>query len=510
MYCFVTAAFLQESDMFMDALAASATNKKEPKKRKRRSSVSKDTNNSGNTSPPASPSVTNTPSSPLSSPMALKGITAPKFYKDTLETDEPKASEMEDDKQDNGDRTPEQDNSEDPMDEGPTENVVKEVDGIRGVLVYHKRRGPKKSVKWRTDTELEEVQYFELDETERVNVTKTFMDMKQMEHTGEREALQLSRKLPNEDLMDERTPWKVLIPIDLKPALAEWGKKSLEKDIQFAREKVILQALYFNRSMLPDSPAEPDPETHQMKDPTTIPLDDVTGNPDSVNDYQNTPWPEPKGSPPHVSPLPGGPPMFGGMPPFNPPMGPPGFHGMPQPFGGPNFMPPPNMMGGGDWRAMQGDGSNMPPPDVNHGVGAGGGPMNPNMFNNRPDGGFNNAMMDENNTGFPPQGFGPGPGPMPGPPGPGPMYPNFPQNNRGNNRGGFRNMGRGGWFRPSGPPPGWHGGNRGGGGNHWGARGGGGGGGGGGGICKQFKMHGFCRQRDTCPFMHPQTNNAPY
>lgn len=55
--------------------------------------------------------------------------------------------------------------------------------------------------------------------------------------------------LDNEDLMEERTRWKPLIPIDLPPPLVEPGKDSKEKDIQYAREKGILQALYFNRSM---------------------------------------------------------------------------------------------------------------------------------------------------------------------------------------------------------------------------------------------------------------------
>lgn len=45
---------------------------------------------------------------------------------------------------------------------------------------------------------------------------------------------------------------------------------------------------------IPDSAAEPDMEIHPPSDPVIIPLDDVTGNPDSVNDFQNTPWPEPK------------------------------------------------------------------------------------------------------------------------------------------------------------------------------------------------------------------------
>jgi len=45
---------------------------------------------------------------------------------------------------------------------------------------------------------------------------------------------------------------------------------------------------------IPDSAAEPDLEIHPNTEPVTVPLEDITGNPDSVNDFQNTPWPEPK------------------------------------------------------------------------------------------------------------------------------------------------------------------------------------------------------------------------
>ena len=70
---------------------------------------------------------------------------------------------------------------------------IRYVDGLRSVLLLQKRKGPKKVLKWKTD--LESVRYFELDETERVNVTKTFTDMKQMEKQNEREAFQMARKL---------------------------------------------------------------------------------------------------------------------------------------------------------------------------------------------------------------------------------------------------------------------------------------------------------------------------
>lgn len=66
-------------------------------------------------------------------------------------------------------------------------------DVLKSVLVLQKKKGPKKSLKWKTD--LESIRYFELDETERVNVTKTFTDMKLMEKQNEREAFQMARKL---------------------------------------------------------------------------------------------------------------------------------------------------------------------------------------------------------------------------------------------------------------------------------------------------------------------------
>lgn len=41
---------------------------------------------------------------------------------------------------------------------------------VKGVLVHFKsRRGPKKSVCWKEEKELEDIRYFEMDETERGN-----------------------------------------------------------------------------------------------------------------------------------------------------------------------------------------------------------------------------------------------------------------------------------------------------------------------------------------------------
>lgn len=464
---FFLAAVLQESDIFMDALTASATAKKEPKKRKRRASVSKD---STPNSPPQSP-VINQITSPTNS---LKNIVPPKFYQDTLDDkiEEGKQEDTNDDNQ--GGSTP-TDNSE-PMDE--SNNVVSSVlerkfninKGLKSVLVHGKRSGPKKSIRWKPDDNLVEVQYFELDETERVNVTKNFMDMAKMEMTSEREALQMSRKLQNEDLMDVQTVWRKPIEMDLPPPMAVPGCQSLEKDIQFAREKSVLQALYFNKRMVPDSPAEPDLENHQMTDPVMIPLEDPVNN--QEQDLRNVPWPEPKGSPPPEPTPINIPPIFQNPPnqfPNFPNIGPPAnFQGIPPQFpapgNAPNFIPP-NMMPNDGW----GNPQMMPPDMINQ----------PNMFgpngpNVPPPDNFN-PMMNDN---FNPMQFN---------------QPNmFPPNNfnmpRGG-RGGFR--GRGGpWVRMNGPAPGgWH---RGGGVPHRGGR-----------LCKNVKIHGYCRNRDNCPFVHP-------
>lgn len=454
----------------MDALTASATAKKEPKKRKRRASVSKDSNSS----PPQSPAQQTAPSV---SPNTFKNITPPKFYQDTLET-----TEKENDNEGAERNESEAAGSTTPTDIGEPakrinlENKIISSTGLKGVLLHTKRSGPKKSLRWKEEN-LVEVHTFELDETERVNVTKNFMDMARMEMTSEREALQMSRKLPNEDLMDSQTNWRVPIPIDLPEPLAVPGSKSLEKNIQFAREKNILQALYFNKRMIPDSPAEPDPEIHQMTDPAMIPLEDPENT--TGEEARVMPWPDPKGSPP-PEPTPVVPQIFpamqGPFPAFPNMAAPPHFQGMP-PFANPgNFMPPNMMPGGPEWNNMN-NGQMMPPnmgphpqmmnPNM---------PMNPNMFGGPPGpggpppDGFN-AMNDNN---FPMQFNQPN------------MFP--PNNfNMNRGRGAFRRGGGGPWVRMN-APGGWH--NRGG--AHRGGR-----------LCKNVQNHGYCRNRDTCHFLHP-------
>ncbi|XP_053697870.1 dentin sialophosphoprotein [Sabethes cyaneus] len=338
-------------------------------------------------------------------------------------------------------------------------------DGPPGVLVIHRRKGPKKQLKWKAQEELEEIRYFELDITERCNVTKTFTDLKHLERVDEREKYMLARKIHTDDVMIERTPWIPLITVDNVPPHPD-GVNSQERRIQRDRERNVLQALYFNRHMIPDSPGEPDVEVYSVSTPAHIPLEDVTGNPDSVNDFTTMPWPEPKSTPPHESagfnspfftgtnndfPPFGGPgnwdipganpsPMPGMLPPGRIPPGispmPVGAHNS-NPMGGPNMMRqmsvPPSMPPNGP--------PNMPPAGLPH----------PNMFPNNPN-------MFPNNRGPPPMqhmndmeddNFRGGPPPPPswfnngnnrGPPG------NFHHNhNRGGGGDGGRDGGRGGF-----------------------------------------------------------------
>uniref|UniRef100_A0A1B0CHK2 Serine/threonine-protein phosphatase 1 regulatory subunit 10 n=1 Tax=Lutzomyia longipalpis TaxID=7200 RepID=A0A1B0CHK2_LUTLO len=488
---------LVETDVFMDALCSTAfTNRKDVKKRKRRPSSSKDGAKEG--SPPESPTV----SSPKAAPL--------KFYQDTLEVSEDaekevevknekteevgstagdadadedviknkrlkseKADSMDVDEDSEGKKKAIKASKEEEKKEAIVEEEVKPrvpgpgcgPDGPPGVLVIHRRKGPKKSVKWKPQEELESIQYFELDETERVNVTKTFTEMKQQDRFGEREAFMMARKLSADDVMMEQIPYRPLIVVDDVPP-HPMGAQSKEKKIQAEREQTVLKALYFNRMMIPDSPAEPDMEQYKITDPAVIPLDD--GNPENENDFTNTPWPDPKDTPPHVS---GALQADQAFNQFNMMAGGPQAMG-PNPWqmGGPPFaqfnmagFPPQGMDQGNPMGFPMTDDMNAPPMNM---VPFPGGP-NPN-FMGGPGVPFNGFPGDMGN----PQMMGMN---MPrGPP------PNMPPG--------------GGWFRPN-APPNWRPPPR----NNWiqnrDNR-----------ICKLYRK-GFCKKGDKCNFLHPGGNN---
>ncbi len=95
----------------------------------------------------------------------------------------------------------------------------------------------------------------------------------------------------------QERPWRSLIPIDNIANHVTPGKNSQEREKQSSREKSTPQIQYVDGQTLPDFPSEAEPETLLEKinnTPTSIPLDDVTGNPKSVYDHQHRPWPEAK------------------------------------------------------------------------------------------------------------------------------------------------------------------------------------------------------------------------
>ncbi|XP_050088859.1 serine-rich adhesin for platelets [Anopheles aquasalis] len=266
-------------------------------------------------------------------------------------------------------------------------------DGPPGVLVIHRRKGPKKQLRWRAAEDLEEIRYFELDVTERCNVTKSFTDMKNLERVDERQKFLLARKVGSEDNMTERTVWRPLVLVDNVPPAPD-GNQSAERAVQHQRERSVLQALYFNKHMIPDCPVEPEPvDMYQTADPVHIPLEDVTGNPDSVNDFTSMPWPDPRSTPPHDSVAFNSPFFPADLPPgagFGPGGFPPPFPGgMPGPAPWQMPGPPPGGRSAGGLPAAGGvlppgmfPSLNQPPPGLGGGGAGGGGGNSPNMMLN--------------------------------------------------------------------------------------------------------------------------------
>ncbi|XP_054715225.1 serine/threonine-protein phosphatase 1 regulatory subunit 10-like isoform X2 [Uloborus diversus] len=278
---------LQESASFMDALCPQPG---PPLKRKKKAQPNK---------PNASPT------SPTSTPPKLQ------FYKDTLELNEEKKEESPekedsvtseeksddqpiaenvdqadvDEMKEDGSNTPP--NTEniissspkgysDETEEESTEKPPFDPDQLRSILSHGRRRGKKKSVQWVEDNNLKEIFYFELDETERVNVLRaqTFCDLKSIEAKREREAMELVKRQAGDRMEEAIRWWQFPILIDCPPALMEPGCQSKEKEIERLRQQSSLQEIYFTREMIPDSPREPDLEIVPTIEPKVIPLDE--------------------------------------------------------------------------------------------------------------------------------------------------------------------------------------------------------------------------------------------
>lgn len=146
----------------------------------------------------------------------------------------------------------------------------------------------KKRIVWREDADLVQVEYFELDETERVNVNKLkFEERRKMESEFEKSSLQQKSQVAAE----ESRPWPAPLIFDCQSPDVVYGSSSVEKVTQAQRENSVLQALYFNNK-LPNDPSEPENATTIRFDTKDIPLIDDSGE-ETFMDYSDLGWPLP-------------------------------------------------------------------------------------------------------------------------------------------------------------------------------------------------------------------------
>ncbi|KAI4897796.1 hypothetical protein NFI96_021951 [Prochilodus magdalenae] len=165
--------------------------------------------------------------------------------------------------------------TEDPeaMETGDKPNALSEPRGEEESLT--KKGKKKKSVRWAEEEQLKEYFYFDLDETERVNVNKIkdFGEAAKRELMMDRQTFEMARRLSH-DTMEERVPWTPPRPLSLSGSLVTSGANSSERLTQRDREMGILQEIFLSKESVPDSPHEPDPEPYEPMPPRLIPLDE--------------------------------------------------------------------------------------------------------------------------------------------------------------------------------------------------------------------------------------------
>lgn len=165
--------------------------------------------------------------------------------------------------------------TEDPeaMDTGDKPNALAEPRGEEEALT--KKGKKKKNVRWAEEDNLKEYFYFDLDETERVNVNKIkdFGEAAKRELMMDRQTFEMARR-HSHDTMEERVPWTPPRPLTIMGCLIIAGSSSKEKAIQRDREMGILQEIFLSKESVPDTPHEPDPEPYEPMPPRLIPLDE--------------------------------------------------------------------------------------------------------------------------------------------------------------------------------------------------------------------------------------------
>ncbi|KAG8448687.1 hypothetical protein GDO86_015675 [Hymenochirus boettgeri] len=161
----------------------------------------------------------------------------------------------------------------------PAETKTSEADAPQ----LTKKGKKRKNVSWPEESRLREYFYFELDETERVNVNKIkdFGEAAKREMLLDRHAFQTARRLSH-DAMEESIPWVPPRLLSLPSALVQIGCNSTEKHTQAEREMGILQEIFLSKESVPETPHEPDPESYEPSPPKLIPLDEDCSTDDGV------------------------------------------------------------------------------------------------------------------------------------------------------------------------------------------------------------------------------------
>merc|ERR1719481_759986 len=136
---------------------------------------------------------------------------------------------------------------------------------VRGILVFVKGRQKKRRVQWKSDADLVDIQYFEMDDTERANVwkLKSFEEMRKAELARERLAGTKGMEDEEEEGTEPVKEWKWEILEFLDNEIKEqveriwecYGRDFKEKGVQEEREGRVLRSLFFNK--LPSDPSEP-------------------------------------------------------------------------------------------------------------------------------------------------------------------------------------------------------------------------------------------------------------
>ncbi|VUZ38963.1 unnamed protein product, partial [Hymenolepis diminuta] len=147
--------------------------------------------------------------------------------------------------------------------DGPSKSAITNFPILTG-----DRKANKKRVTWAPEHSLTQISYFEVDENERVNITRTIEEIRQQEHSLER---QLFKRHEDVEMCGGR--WYPPPPLEVNPP-AEPGSRSTERETQLERERHILQTIYFTRESIPFTPEEPDKEDFVKKEPIQIPIRD--------------------------------------------------------------------------------------------------------------------------------------------------------------------------------------------------------------------------------------------